>query len=439
MRIVTQEAVQDGGTVRPVTQACFLNALCEQTYDPASEEVAFAVRIGGKQSCGLPFYDVSARGLRLVPLKSPLIEKGRLILPSRPEPHGSTAQVIADIGEFLDRYVVLPVDSRPFVPYYILFTWIYDRFATVPYLRFIGDLGVGKSRALEAVGSLCYHPFFGAGSASNAALFRAMEMFGKFTLVMDEVDFFSRNEAHWELMTMFRQGFENKAGVLRAEKSGDTYVPTDYSVFGPKVLAGRKNFPDPALESRCMRVYMQSGIRHDHVPVDLPRAFKSEVIQLQNKLLSWRLENFFKPLQEPERLAVESRLMQVYSPLAKVVAGDAEASQILKQAILGLQEELTEHRQASLEGRVLGGLLAEVNGEDLATEHRILLSAVAQRAAAVDGHAPTSKRVRAVCQGFGLKSGPRVGAGATVLFNPSEHQALIRQYGLEEEPEVRAA
>ena len=289
------------------------------------------------------------------------------------------------------------------------------------------------------IGNLCYHPFMAAGSTSPAAIFRGIELFGGCTLVVDESDFYQRNEKHQEIMTILRQGFQRGAGVLRAEPSGDTWAPKAYDVFGPKVLAGRDRFPDAALESRCMRVYMQSGVPHGHLSVELPDAD----LYLETRGHS-RTNSFSGDLTTSTgscastRLPVESRLLQLFNPLASVVE-DPKALRVLEAAVVGLQREMTEGRRESLEGRVLNAMMELV--EDRRPEdapHRLQVKEIAERAAQ-GSRAPASKQVQRICRGFGLPDGGRTKDGATILFDPNRCVEHLRQYGLIEEGTLAAA
>ncbi len=288
----TPDAPEPKNDCRAVTTFHFADGLVEQVYDRARRESALEVfdRAHGHRRVGsLP---VPHLHLELQPLENDLIHKGRVILPEALAPYGPTADLVERIRVHVEKYVVLPEDMREVVAHYILLTWVHDRFETVPYLRFIGDLGVGKSRALRVIGQLCYHCFMAAGSASVSAIFRSLDMLGAASLVADEVDFFARNDADQEMMTVLRQGFQKGTGVLRAEPCGDSFTPRDYDVFGPKILAGRKEFPDAALESRCLRVYMQTGLSLRGIPTELPAGYADEVIALQNKLLQWRFDHY---------------------------------------------------------------------------------------------------------------------------------------------------
>jgi len=285
-------------------------------------KVGFEIfREGGALQLVDHFEDQSL-GLSFHPVDDDLVHKGFFRLPSGSMPYGSTAQLLAEIRAHFDRYVVLPADMRLIVPHYVLYTWLYDRFESAPILRFVGDMGNGKSRALLVVGNICYHPLFAPGTASMASVFRSLELMGGGTVVMDELDFLPGTEKHRDMMDMLRGGFQREGGgVFRADPdSASGYKPKVFDVFGPKVLAGRKPFPDTALESRCFRVYMSPDVELSRIPSELPREhpYHVESALLRNKLLRWRYDNYFAPIRKVKRLPVEGRLYQLYEPVASV-------------------------------------------------------------------------------------------------------------------------
>src|SRR5262249_59500096 len=67
-------------------------------------------------------------------------------------------------------------------------TLLYDAFNELPYLRLQGDYGSGKTRALLAIGSLCYKPFFASGASTVSPIFHTLDAF-RGTLIFDEADF----------------------------------------------------------------------------------------------------------------------------------------------------------------------------------------------------------------------------------------------------------
>lgn len=50
------------------------------------------------------------------------------------------------IKQHIEQYIVAPESDLEIFSYYILFTWFYQKVNTLPYIRFLGDTGKGKSR-----------------------------------------------------------------------------------------------------------------------------------------------------------------------------------------------------------------------------------------------------------------------------------------------------
>src|SRR6185369_5606819 len=165
-----------------------------------------------------------------------------------------------------------------------LFSWIYDGFNELPYLRLRGDPGSGKTRFLLTVGSLCYKPMFASGASSVSPLFRIIDAF-RGTLIIDEGDFRMSDEKA-EIVKILNNGNARGFPVLRTEVTRQReFNPTAYHVFGPKIVATRGYFEDKALESRCLTEEMGLGGLRGDVPISLPEAYKQEALQLRNKLL----------------------------------------------------------------------------------------------------------------------------------------------------------
>ena len=83
-----------------------------------------------------------------------LIKHEVVLFPSEPEEYGSEQALIEEIQSYIHRYVDVSPLFEKIASYYVLFTWVYDGFNELPYLRFRGDPGTGKTRCLQTVGSL---------------------------------------------------------------------------------------------------------------------------------------------------------------------------------------------------------------------------------------------------------------------------------------------
>ena len=423
---------------RVVTGWRWDDQLLEQVYDPETGEVGFELfdsTVGEVRQIGGAGLVVPGTSIQLMPLSDALIARGVVLLPVKSEPFGSTEILLAQIKQHIRQYVVLPEESDEIIAaHYVLFTHLFDRFDTAPYLRFIGDLGTGKTRAVQVIGELCYKPLGGQGNASGPSLYRTLDMLGGGTLLLDETDFNPRNDDHQEKMTLLRSGYQRYGSdVLKMDPMRDGgYRTRAFNVFGPKILAGRERFPDDALESRCIRIYMNSGVELRDVPHELTADYHAMALRLRNKLLRWRQEYFFKPLRDVEKINVDARLFQLYAPLARLIKDD-DALYALRSTVLQLQGEMIEARRNSKEGRIAAGLLRLWSSLDATGPKQIRVKAVAEEASKElpEGSGYSPRSVSTVLKGFGLEV-RRDRDGAFVQFEPKDLRFVLARYGLAE-------
>ncbi len=209
---------------------------------------------------------------------------------------GSLKDLHRDIKSLIKKYVFIEDRFYDISATYILLTWVFDKFNTLPYLRVVGHYGTGKSRFLEVVGSMCNRAMMASGSISMAAIYRTLDLV-KGTLVFDEADFKSSDMAD-EIIKILNGGHRKNSPVVRMNV-GPTKIKTEtFEVYGPKILSSRQNFTDIALESRCItqRLYPQKKL---NVPVHLPDEFETETDEIKSKLLLFRLK-YYHLLKEDE-------------------------------------------------------------------------------------------------------------------------------------------
>src|SRR5437867_11299263 len=177
-------------------------------------------------------------GQRLVPYspRNNLLTNEVVLFPSEPAEYESEQELVEGIKAFIHRYVDISPLFEQIASYYVLFTWVYDAFNELPYLRLRGDTGSGKTRFLLTAGSLCYKPIFARGASTVSPLFRILDSM-RGTLIVDEGDFrFSDEKA--ELVKILNNGNAKGFPFLRSEVSGNKeFNPRAYSVFGPKLIA----------------------------------------------------------------------------------------------------------------------------------------------------------------------------------------------------------
>jgi len=236
-------------------------------------------------------------------------------------------------------------------------TWAYDRFTALPYLRFLGEPGTGKSRLEEICTQLCYRAFPAGGSITAASLFRSINRW-KGTLILDEADY--KSSASWsEIVKVLNQGYMKGKPVIRCGTAEEDYAEQAFDVFGPKVIANRSRFEDKALETRCLTLQMVKRPLRDSVPRQLPHTFSQDGERLRNRLLQWRFDNWFRIVPDEARLLdLDPRLAQIGTPLYTVADDPAFRDWLLEYLTRYGKEQIAESGYA-LVVAVLDDLLGD--------------------------------------------------------------------------------
>lgn len=343
----------------------------EMTYDPNTGQCGFAIRNPDGYITQVAELETPTGDL-FVPYNDGLVEKGVILLPSQASPYESEKALVEDIRRFIHRYVDLDGFHEQIATYYVLLSWVHDSFNVLPYLRVLGDHGTGKTRFLQVVGAICYKPVFAGGATTASPIFRIIEKY-RGTLILDEADF-KHSEAWVEIIKILNCGYMKGFPVLRSEKIGNHFEPRAYDVFGPKLIANKKRFEDPALESRMLTKEMTGYPRPD-IPIILPDSFWEEAQELRNKLLSYRLENSSAMKADLNQVdaAIEPRLNQIVVPLKSIIK-DSNLKAQISGFIREYNQQLIEERGMSNEALVLEAII------QLASEDRELsIKAITER------------------------------------------------------------
>jgi hypothetical protein len=274
-------------------------------------------------------------GETLVPVRAEnnLIRHKAVLLPGQAEDFGTVAELLADIGVYIDRYVDLSGTFRDIAIAYVLFSWVYDAFNELPYLRFRGDFGSGKTRALQVIGGICYKPFFASGASTVSPIFHTLDLF-RGTLLFDETDFRYSDERS-EIVKIFNNGNMRGMPVLRTiVTQQNEFDPRAFSVFGPKLVSMRHRFDDDALESRFLTEEMGCRKLRADIPINLPNEQEEEAAQLRNQLLMYRFR-YFHRVHIDDTLVdahLSARTNQILTPLFSLIEDEALRGKIREAA-----------------------------------------------------------------------------------------------------------
>jgi len=405
----------------------------------------FAVRVNGKIEYRKSV-DIGNVTYLPYPANLGVIRNRRIVLfPEKAEEYGSEKQLVGEVQAFLHDFFDF---GDPFyeklAAYYVLFSWMYDVFENLPYLRALGDYGTGKTRFIQTIGVLCYRPMLVSGASTASPVFRLIDMF-RGTLVMDEADF-ANSDSDNEIIKIINVGYYKGGCVMRAEKEAeaDVYSPETYDVFGPKILATRKPFTDRAVESRCLTKRTTTARPRPGIPFILNESFWIRSQGLRNKLLMYRLRNH-RLVVVDERLAnqsVEPRLNQVTMALKSLIADQAMREEI-DAFIATYNESLISDRQMTMPAVIVQALAAiqynlktDMMGNDL---RDFTMKGIAQKAqellADIDPDTKVYPRMisKVLNEELGLirrKPHPE-NRRAMVVFEQEELTALMQRYGIE--------
>ena len=295
--------------------------------------------------------------------KNNLLQHKVLLLPEEPEEYGSQEELVAKIQEFIHKYVQVSERFEKLASYYVLLTWIYDCFNELPYLRLKGSPGSGKTRFLLIVGSICYKPLFASGASTVSPLFRMLDRI-QGTLILDEGDFRLSDEKS-EIIKILNNGNARGFPVLRSEVTPwGEYSPHAFYVYGPKIVATRKAFDDPALETRCITEEMGMGDLRKDIPTNLTDAYEEEALKLRNQLLMFRLRSYRKQeFADLSHLDLEPRLVQVLRPLFSIIQ-DEDTRQELIGLATECQSNMEGYRGMQIEAQILQ-IITELNNQGI--------------------------------------------------------------------------
>lgn len=380
--------------------------------------------------------DWEHEGIRYVPIKSThnLLKHGAIKLPGAPVACGSHAELLDEIEAYSRRYVSLSDTFARVAAAYVLLTWVHDAFNELPYLRFRGDYGSGKTRALIVFGSVCYKGFFASGASTVSPIFHTLDAF-KGTLIFDEADFRFTDEKA-ELVKILNNGNVKGFSVLRTQVTASKeFEPRAFSVFGPKIVGMRGAYEDKALESRFLTAEMSGQRLGADIPISLPAEQEREARELRSKLLMYRLCQRNKTVIDPSLADpfLEPRMNQVLLPLLSV-APTPEVQRAIRGYADQVQETAISDRLNSTEGQLLSVIAAALaSGAKGSLPLKTIVTAFTDHFGGEYDRPITHRFLGGVLRNrLGLPLYKTAGVVAVSLKDMARIEALLARYGISE-------
>jgi hypothetical protein len=281
------------------------------------------------------------------------VQMKAIMLPNGIKDYGTEEELVKEIQTHIHKYCEMDKHFEVFSAYYVLLTWLFDKFNTIPYLSFLGDTNTGKSRRGDVIGGLCYKRCKLSGAITPAPIYRMIKRWAG-TMIIEEADFKGSDEKS-EIVTILNCGFEKGNPVLRCDQNDANkilFLPT----YSPKIILRRRSFIDKALESRCLTEQTKPVTRKDIPPI-LTDTFYDEQEELRQKLLMFRLRNFNKI--EPNKIleidlgSIDSRLRQATISFASLFVNIPILFEQFKAFLREYNEQLILERQDSYDGQIV--------------------------------------------------------------------------------------
>jgi hypothetical protein len=297
------------------------------------------------------------------------------------------AALVRDVEGFLRRFVVLPAHTELPLALWVLLTHTFQSFDAVPYLIINSPAPrCGKTRLLECLELIVSSPRR-ASNTSEAALFRIIEEI-KPTLLLDEAETLSgKSERAEYLRQILNAGNRRGALVTRCTGPATNIVPTDFSVFCPKVLAGIGNFPQ-TITDRAIVVSMQRRKNSESVARFLYKAVGPEGAALRERagqFVGQRKDEIEAAYDKAELDFISDRDAEAWSPLFAILSiADISRLKELRDSAM----RLTQTKASNAEDDNLSlRLLADVRSVWPEGEPKIFTRELIQRLKGIeDGH-----------------------------------------------------
>lgn len=235
------------------------------------------------------------------------------------------ALVLSEIAEVIHCLVIVDHEQADGLALWVSHTYVPDAADTSPLAIFNAPERECAKTLLQTVAAKMSRRPLQASNASQSAIFRAVDRW-KSTVFIDEADTFFKDNP--ELAGLVNAGFNKGGFVLRSESTGDSFEPTQFSVYGPKSIAGialERHLPDATM-SRGIVFNLRRKLPHE--TVQRLRYFDKSVFQTIARKLTRFAQDYSAQLllarpHLPDELS--DRQQDCWEPLlaiAQIAGGD---------------------------------------------------------------------------------------------------------------------
>ena len=280
-------------------------------------------------------------------------------MPVDPRAAAITAQLLADLCEYVRRFVVLTPDQLICVALWILHTHTIEAADQTPYLNVrSAEKQSGKTRLLEVLELLCPRAVFWT-RPSEAVTFRTIEA-AMPTVLLDEIDTIwnEKGGEHEGLRALLNAG--NRRGTTIPRCVGPNQTIKQFPVFCAKALAGI-GVPPGTVADRSIPIVLKRRTREEKIERFRRRlkAVKEQAPDLRRRAAEWaeasaaQLADAWPEL--PDELS--DRQQDVVEPLLAIadLAGD-DWDRSARDALVNVITQVPSDADSSLRLQLLADL-----------------------------------------------------------------------------------
>lgn len=236
------------------------------------------------------------------------------------------AVLLDDLAAFVRRFVVVSSAEAQALALFVVHTWTMEAADATPFISVTSaEKGSGKTRLLEVLELLVRAPWR-VVTPSASVVYRKIERDAP-TLLLDETDsiFKDRSSDSSEaLRGILNAGNRRGAKVAVNVPAADGgWEPGDFSVFGPRVLAGIGTLPD-TITDRSIPVRLRKRRRDEAVERFRPRTVGPDVLLLRDRVERWALQHVdgLVGREVADLVQLDERKVDAWEPLL-AIADDA--------------------------------------------------------------------------------------------------------------------
>jgi hypothetical protein len=134
MKCICKTKKKDKKTNYLKTSITTPNELYEMVFDRSENKTSFIkIDRDGKIESLLEEVEIGGRKYRPLPPDYNLVDKNVILFPSLATPYESEEEILTEVQNFIHKHLDISEVFEHIATYYVLFTWLFDKFNEVPY------------------------------------------------------------------------------------------------------------------------------------------------------------------------------------------------------------------------------------------------------------------------------------------------------------------